>query len=683
MTAFPMDWILMLLGVELHTAEWLRLPKMLFVQSTSKLGFGSANRAKNSGVTGLAVTAFFLLHLSATVWSALGLTTHPVITLGEPSWFRASTAQEFLSNMSILGDTEISKWDLYILSLNWVATHTVSAIGNSTLYPKNYVEVLFAIVQMTIGMTFYRMFMGKISTVVMKKDEAIIKVRSELSSLESFITANNINDDKELSDEIRRNFVLKNASQTIEMSTILNELSFSLQFELASLLCRAELDHIGLFKGVSDAALDCLSINLREVTHTPEEVLFRAGDLADEMYSVVSGAIEILDEDVHGGQSVTGVLKKGSALGEASFAFGMKHLHGARAKAGIGSTCLRLARSNYLEVLKQFPEDQELIMSNSLVSFDQANSNRSRSKKSKSMNGSGEKNAGVPMQQEREEQEERSIDSVGINSDSDSSADSLIGAGMISQIETLKARQNSTRVQQLLDAAFHGDVKKIEKIVSKLNINNSDVHKRTALHLAASEGQLEAVQFLIEHGADASAQDEFANTPLNDAVRHKHDDIAAVIRQHCQSNNLRGSAIVLSGCQAAVAMLTCSYRGDLTGVQRFINNGVEVNCSDYDGRTALHLAACEGHTEIVDYLLLANANPNARDRFGGTALHDSIRHHQAAAIHTKLKDAGCQLVGMVSSLLEMCLAAGKPLSESKIGGRGGGCIQIVRYLSSE
>ena len=35
-----------------------------------------------------------------------------------------------------------------------VATHTVSAIGNSTLYPKNYFEIFFAIFQLTIGMVW-------------------------------------------------------------------------------------------------------------------------------------------------------------------------------------------------------------------------------------------------------------------------------------------------------------------------------------------------------------------------------------------------------------------------------------------------------------------------------------------------------------------------------------------------
>jgi len=188
--------------------------------------------------------------------------------------------------------------------------------------------------QSTKKQTFYRMFMGKISTLVMKKDEKIIKVRGELSSLESYIVSNSLDDDKKLAEEIRRIFVLKNSSTTIEvhqylcvcvcvrtcvracvracvrvcvcmcvcvfvyvcvrgrcysysfllaaaladtmfalqMSSILNELSFSLQFELASLLCRAELDHITLFRGCCDAILDSLSISLCEVIFGPEEV---------------------------------------------------------------------------------------------------------------------------------------------------------------------------------------------------------------------------------------------------------------------------------------------------------------------------------------------------------------------------------------------------------------------------
>jgi len=71
------------------------------------------------------------------------------------------------------------------------------------------------------------------------------------------------------------------------------------------------------------------------------QVLFRSGDVADEMFSVMSGSVEKIEEDpATGMELVTGVMKKGSALGELSFAFGMKHLYTARAKEPRGCPCM-------------------------------------------------------------------------------------------------------------------------------------------------------------------------------------------------------------------------------------------------------------------------------------------------------------------------------------------------------
>lgn len=47
-------------------------------------------------------------------------------------------------------------------------------------------------------------------------------------------------------------------------------------------------------------------------------------------------------------------------------------------------------------------------------------------------------------------------------------------------------------------------------------------------------------------------------------------------------------------------LLFCSSKGDKAGVMEELVKGVSANLADYDKRTALHLASCEGCTEIVN-----------------------------------------------------------------------------------
>ncbi|XP_038550833.1 glutaminase kidney isoform, mitochondrial-like [Micropterus salmoides] len=56
---------------------------------------------------------------------------------------------------------------------------------------------------------------------------------------------------------------------------------------------------------------------------------------------------------------------------------------------------------------------------------------------------------------------------------------------------------------------------------------------------------------------------------------------------------------------------------------------------DYDSRTALHVAAAEGHTEVVRFLLEAcKVNPVPRDRWGKTPIDEAVLfgHHDVVTI---------------------------------------------------
>ena len=67
-------------------------------------------------------------------------------------------------------------------------------------------------------------------------------------------------------------------------------------------------------------------------------------------------------------------------------------------------------------------------------------------------------------------------------------------------------------------------------------------------------------------------------------------------------------------------------------VQQLLLQGVDVNAADYDGRTALHLAACIGADDMIRYLLTVGADPAAVDRFGCTPVKDAVRGNNAAAV---------------------------------------------------
>jgi len=651
-SAFPVDWVIVLMGVELHHAEWTRLLKMVLTRVLWS-GF-MHDRSAPSGLGRLAILAFMVLHLSACIWSGLGIADNMAWTLGGNTWMTAESAQSFITGMSMEegGADTLSNWELYTTSLNWVATHTVSAIGNTTLYPKNYLEVIFAILQLTVGMTFYRMVLGQISTKVMKRDEKIIKVRGELGSLEGYIVQNKLADDEQLSNEIRRHFQALQQLQTVDMGQVFDSLNHSLQFDMARLLCREVLDNAELFHGCSQSMLDRLSVILREVQFAPEEELFQAGDVPEEMFLVVSGSVDKFNYDLTGQENPLGAIKHGAAVGDVSFAFGMKHLYGARASAVGGAVCLRLTRTSYLQVLKLYPEDEDVVSQNSLMCFERAKVEHGSSKAG-SKKGTSAVDVDAQQLAIQETKEDQSFDSDA-KSDSEgggegSEFDQLIGSGIAQHIQALKVRQANNRVLQLLEAAYHDDREKLQKLISRgVSVNDSDPSKRTSLHIASSEGHLDMVRLLLELGADTTVKDIHGNTPMNDAVRHKHDDVCTLIRE-------TGAKVQFHGSMGAVQLCQAAFDGDLEAVKRLIDNGLMVNDADYDQRTPLHLAACEGHMDVVAYLLENKANVNARDRFMGTALQDAVRHNKAS-VQELIRDRGCQIVGM-DTALSMCQAA--------------------------
>uniref|UniRef100_A0A674BPG1 glutaminase n=1 Tax=Salmo trutta TaxID=8032 RepID=A0A674BPG1_SALTR len=87
--------------------------------------------------------------------------------------------------------------------------------------------------------------------------------------------------------------------------------------------------------------------------------------------------------------------------------------------------------------------------------------------------------------------------------------------------------------------------------------------------------------------------------------------------------------------KSVINLLFAAYTGDVSALRRFALSSMDMEQRDYDSRTALHVAAAEGHVEVVKFLLEAcRVNPVPKDRWGNTPMEEAVHfgHHDVVTM---------------------------------------------------
>eukprot|EP00035_Acanthoeca_spectabilis_P001811 m.82930 g.82930 ORF g.82930 m.82930 type:complete len:918 (-) comp11154_c0_seq1:95-2848(-) len=139
-----------------------------------------------------------------------------------------------------------------------------------------------------------------------------------------------------------------------------------------------------------------------------------------------------------------------------------------------------------------------------------------------------------------------------------------------------------------------------------------DYDHRTPLHLAAERADEEMVRFLLSMDSPKNEVDRWGHTPLICAALHKAPQIVRLLRGAGAKPELPDLRLVLLLCSAV-------HTHDHELLRHILLTGCSPDVQNYDGRSALHIAAQERDAVAYSMLVEAGGNPNIPDRWGKTA----------------------------------------------------------------
>uniref|UniRef100_A0A8D3BQF4 glutaminase n=1 Tax=Scophthalmus maximus TaxID=52904 RepID=A0A8D3BQF4_SCOMX len=103
---------------------------------------------------------------------------------------------------------------------------------------------------------------------------------------------------------------------------------------------------------------------------------------------------------------------------------------------------------------------------------------------------------------------------------------------------------------------------------------------------------------------------------------HNYDNLRHFTKKHDPRRSSDDDPV----SSLVVKLMFAAYSGDTSSLRRFALSAMNMEQRDYDSRTALHVAAAEGHVEAVIFLTeICKVNPHMKDRWGNTPLDDAMQ----------------------------------------------------------
>ncbi|GAA6234923.1 caskin-2-like [Lates japonicus] len=201
--------------------------------------------------------------------------------------------------------------------------------------------------------------------------------------------------------------------------------------------------------------------------------------------------------------------------------------------------------------------------------------------------------------------------------------------------------QDSDGFSALHHAALTGTAELLSLLLeAQATVDIKDINGMRPLHYAAWQGKADSVLLLLRAGASVNSPSHDGQIPLHLSAQYGHYDVSEMLLQH-QSN-----PCLMNKAKKTPLDLACEF-GRLKVAQLLLSSNMVAALLEGEGghdsldsptTTPLHLAARNGHKDIIKLLLKAGIDIN-RTTKAGTSLHEAALYGKTEVVRLLL-DAG-------------------------------------------